>query len=84
MNQVNLAAVPWEEHHSPTKKFHSFCRNLSIALGGIRNTGTWGGRHPFDLQIRRLSPGFFKGGDTVNPEFETIGAPTNPVVAERP
>ncbi len=57
MNKVHLPDLPWDELHSPTKKFHSFCRNLSIALGGIRNTGTWGGGHPFDLQVRRLPAG---------------------------
>ena len=57
MNRVHIPDLPWEEQHSPTKKFHSFCRNVSVALGGVRNTGTWGGGHPFDLQIRRLPPG---------------------------
>src|SRR5476649_2698378 len=57
MNLVRLADLPWEEVHSPTKKFHSFFRNLSLALGGVRNAGPWGGGHPFDLQIRRLPPG---------------------------
>jgi uncharacterized cupin superfamily protein len=57
MNLLHLPELPWVEIHSPTKKFHSFCRNISLALGGTRNTGTWGGGHPFDLQIRRLPPG---------------------------
>ncbi len=57
MHQVHIPDLPWQEQHSPTKKFHSFSRNISLALGGIRNTGTWGGGHPFDLQIRRIPPG---------------------------
>jgi len=57
MNHVHLSAVPEEEQRSPGGKFHSFCRNLSLAIGGVRSTGTWGGGHPFDLQIRRLPPG---------------------------
>ncbi len=57
MNRINLRAVPEVELRSPSGKFHSFCRNLSLALGGLRNTGTWGGGHPFDLQIRRIPPG---------------------------
>lgn len=57
MNKVHLSDLPWDEIHSPTKKFHSFCRNVSMALGGLRNTGIWGGGHPFDLQIRRIPPG---------------------------
>jgi uncharacterized cupin superfamily protein len=37
--------------------FHSFYRNVSLGLGGIRNGGTWCGGHPFDVQIRRIPPG---------------------------
>ena len=57
MHQVHIPDLSWEEIHSPTKKFHSFFKNISLALGGSRNTGPWGGGHPFDLQIRRLPPG---------------------------
>ena len=57
MKTVHIPDLPWEEQRSPSGKFHSFCRNLSLALGGVRNTGSWGGGHPFDLQIRRLPPG---------------------------
>ncbi len=57
MNTVHFPTLPEAELHSPSKKFHSFCRNVSLALGGIRNVGTWGGGHPFDFQIRRVPPG---------------------------
>jgi uncharacterized cupin superfamily protein len=57
MHHVHLPSLPWSEQHSPTRKFHSFARNLSLALGGIRNGGTWCGGHPFDVQIRRIPPG---------------------------
>ena len=57
MKHVRLVDLPWEESQSPTRKFHSFCRNVSIALGAPRNTGLWGGGHPFDVQIRRVPPG---------------------------
>lgn len=57
MQKVNVHAVPEVEQRSPTGKFHSFCRNVSLALGGIRNTGLWGGGHPFDFQVRRIPPG---------------------------
>jgi uncharacterized cupin superfamily protein len=56
MHRVHVPSLPWEEIKSPTGKFHSFCRNVSLALGGVRNTGPWGGGHPFDVQIRRLPP----------------------------
>jgi uncharacterized cupin superfamily protein len=57
MRTTHISSLPWEEQHSPTRKFHSFCRNISVALGGIRNGGTWCGGHPFDVQIRRIPPG---------------------------
>jgi uncharacterized cupin superfamily protein len=57
MRTIHIPSLPWEEMRSPAAKFHSFCRNISLALGGIRNGGTWCGGHPFDLQIRRIPPG---------------------------
>jgi len=57
MNRVHLSAVPEEEIRSPGGRFHSFFRNVSLALGGQRNVGASGGGHPFDFQVRRLPPG---------------------------
>ncbi len=57
MHHVHLPSLPWNEGKSPTGKFHSFSRNVSLALGGRSNTGTWGGGHPFDVQIRRIPAG---------------------------
>jgi uncharacterized cupin superfamily protein len=57
MPKIRLSDLPWLETKSPTGKFHSFSRNVSLALGGLANTGTWGGGHPFDLQIRRVPVG---------------------------
>lgn len=57
MHKVNLRDVPELEQRSPTGKFHSFARNVSLALGGQRNVGVWGGGHPFDFQVRRVPPG---------------------------
>jgi uncharacterized cupin superfamily protein len=57
MKRCKIDALPWEEQRSPSGKFHSFCRNISMAIGATRNLGTWGGGHPFDVQIRRVPPG---------------------------
>lgn len=57
MPRVHIPSLSWEEQHSPGRKFHSYSRNVSLALGGIRNGGTWCGGHPFDVQIRRIPPG---------------------------
>lgn len=57
MHRTHIPSLPWEEQHSPGRTFHSFCRNVSVALGGIRNGGTWCGGHPFDVQVRRIPAG---------------------------
>src|SRR5690349_9795122 len=57
MHHAHIPSLPWEESSSPAKTFHSFHKTLSVALGGIRNGGTWCGGHPFDLQIRRVPAG---------------------------
>jgi uncharacterized cupin superfamily protein len=57
MHHVHIPSLPWDELKSPTGKFHSFCQNVSVAMGCPRNVGAWGGGHPFDIQIRRLPPG---------------------------
>ncbi|HWA85314.1 MAG TPA: cupin domain-containing protein [Opitutus sp.] len=57
MHVIDFATLPENELRSPTGKFHSFTRNVSLALGGKANSGSWGGGHPFDFQIRRVPPG---------------------------
>ena len=57
MKTIHVPSLPEEEAKSPTGKYHSFSRNISLALGGIKDTGPWGGGHPFDLQVRRVPPG---------------------------
>lgn len=54
---ANVADLAWEERRSPQGKYHSRCRNLSLALGGKRNAGVQAGGHPFDLQIRQVPAG---------------------------
>jgi len=57
MKIVRIADLPWEESKSPTGKYHSYYQNVSLALGGKRDVGTWAGGHPFDLQVRRVPSG---------------------------
>lgn len=57
MNKVHIPSLPWVETHSPGGRFHSYFKNVSVALGGIRNGGTWCGGHPFDVQVRRVPAG---------------------------
>ncbi len=54
---VDTATLPWERRASPGGKYASECRDISLAVGGIRDVGVWGGGHPFDLQTRRVPAG---------------------------
>ncbi len=54
---ARIADLPWEEQRSPTGKYHSFCQNISYAVGGLKDIGPWGGGHPFDWQRRRIPAG---------------------------
>ena len=57
MKKIRIADLPWEESRSPSGKYQSSFQNISLALGGKRDVGPWGGGHPFDLQVRRVPPG---------------------------
>lgn len=57
MNTVELDSLPWVEQSSPKGRFHHFRRNLSLALGGLRDVGEWGGGHPFDVEQFRIPSG---------------------------
>jgi uncharacterized cupin superfamily protein len=57
VTRTHIPSLDWDEARSPSGTFRSFARNVSVALGGIRNGGTWCGGHPFDVQLRRVPPG---------------------------
>lgn len=57
MHRSRLQDVPEEIQRSPQGKFLVHRRNLSIAAGGAKDTGTWGGGHPFDVEWNRVPPG---------------------------
>jgi uncharacterized cupin superfamily protein len=57
MRIVNQDTVPREERRSPGGKFALTRQHLSLALGGIKDTGPWGGGHPFDIEFAQLAPG---------------------------
>jgi len=54
---VDCKSLPWEQRISPKGRYESFCRDISLALGGVPNGGVEQGGHPFDLQFRRVPPG---------------------------
>ena len=57
MNKANQNQIDWVELKSPKGKFQLFRRHISLAMGAKKDTGTWGGGHPFDLELTRLPPG---------------------------
>ncbi|MEY3774380.1 MAG: hypothetical protein RLZZ129_1160 [Verrucomicrobiota bacterium] len=54
---AHVEDIPWDHRRSPKGRYDNRRRDLSLALGGIRNAGVPAGGHPFDLQIRRAAPG---------------------------
>jgi uncharacterized cupin superfamily protein len=57
MHQTNQDQLSWSEQRSPTGKFCVHRKHLSLALGGIKDVGTWGGGHSFDVELTRVPPG---------------------------
>ncbi|MBC8011897.1 MAG: cupin domain-containing protein [Burkholderiales bacterium] len=57
MKLVHIPDLPELHAKSPTGKYQSSVKDISLALGGVKDTGAWGGGHPFDLQQRRVPPG---------------------------
>jgi uncharacterized cupin superfamily protein len=57
MNKLNQTELAWTEQKSPRGRFRIYRRELTLALGGKKDTGTWGGGHPFDVELSRVPPG---------------------------
>jgi uncharacterized cupin superfamily protein len=57
MRIINTTAVPVEHRRSPQGTFELFRQHMSLALGGVKDTGPWGGGHPFDVELTRLPAG---------------------------
>jgi uncharacterized cupin superfamily protein len=57
MRKVNVKDVPERERQSPTGKFGSAVKNVSVALGREPDSLDLSKRHPFDLAMVRISKG---------------------------
>lgn len=57
MTRTQADDLPWTAQTSPQGKFGVLRRTLTQAAGGQKDIGTWGGGHPFDLEIHRVPPG---------------------------
>jgi len=57
MNKVNQSKVEVEHEKSPKGSFEIVRRHISVALGGKRDVGVWGGGHPFDVELGVIAKG---------------------------
>lgn len=57
MKKIRTADVPEEEWDSPKGTYHTRRKFISQALGAPKDVGTWGGGHPFDVELTRVPPG---------------------------
>lgn len=57
MTRAQSEDIPWTQQNSPQGKYGILRRSLSQAAGGLKDVGTWGGGHPFDIEIQRIAPG---------------------------
>lgn len=57
MHIINLSSIPAQQVQSPKGKYKLSRQSISQTLGGIKDVGTWGGGHPFDVELVRVAPG---------------------------
>jgi uncharacterized cupin superfamily protein len=57
MIKLNLTDIPVEHRASPKGAFELNRQHISLALGGIKDVGQWGGGHPFDVELTQVPPG---------------------------
>jgi uncharacterized cupin superfamily protein len=58
MKIINVSDMPWSKRASPNGKFGSSEKELSVALGRDPKSLNLRKRHPFDVEIRSIPPGF--------------------------
>jgi uncharacterized cupin superfamily protein len=57
MRKINLSEITEQEKRSPKKKFHSYRKHISVALGRDPDSLDLSKRQPFDLMLARIPPG---------------------------
>lgn len=57
MRKVNLEAIAEKERKSPKGKFHTYFKEVSVALGREPKSTDVRKLHPFDLSLYRIPPG---------------------------
>jgi uncharacterized cupin superfamily protein len=57
MHIVNESQVQEEHRISPKGTYEILRKHISLALGGVKDVGPWGGGHPFDVELARIPRG---------------------------
>jgi uncharacterized cupin superfamily protein len=57
MHIINESQVAEEHRTSPKGTYEIFRKHISLVLGGVKDVGSWGGGHPFDMELARIPPG---------------------------
>jgi uncharacterized cupin superfamily protein len=57
MKKTNLNEISERERRSPGGKYHSFSKEISVALGREERSSDLDKRHPFDLTLARIPAG---------------------------
>ena len=57
MKKTNLNEIAERQRRSPGGKYHSFSKEISVALGRHEKSSDLDKRHPFDLTLARIPPG---------------------------
>ncbi|MFC7337844.1 cupin domain-containing protein [Haloferula chungangensis] len=57
MKKAHIDSVPEDCWQSPAGKYQLIRKHLSLAVGGVKDVGEWGGGHPFDVELAKLPPG---------------------------
>jgi|GraSoiStandDraft_45_1057281.scaffolds.fasta_scaffold156023_2 uncharacterized cupin superfamily protein len=57
MKKIRVADLPEKERRSPSGKFHTYYKEVSVALGRDPESTDRLKQHPFDLSVYRVPPG---------------------------
>jgi len=57
MRTINESQVKEEHRTSPKGAYEIFRKHISLALGGVKDVGPWGGGHPFDVELVKIPAG---------------------------
>lgn len=57
MKIINDAEVLSEHRCSPKGAYEIRRKHLSLALGGVKDKGSWAGGHPFDVELATIPAG---------------------------